>query len=156
LEIAGDARDAGRKTWTPQLRSLIEKVEGEMLNAAVYLRRPQTDAETVAIETEIIELLSNCVAAACGSSGGAAAMMESLGIRTGKGRKPGSGTGRSGGGSTAGGTTDAANTATGGGPAGATPDPRSVDKAGGAVGEDLPEEFRDFLEAYFRGLEDRR
>ena len=58
-----------RRVRNKKLKRLLEKIDGEMLNAEVYLKRPQTDSGTVAIETEIIELITSSIT----QSGGGAA-----------------------------------------------------------------------------------
>lgn len=131
---------------SPQLAALLEQVNAAMGDAAQLLYKPQTDGETIAAETEVIELLS----AACegaggggGSSGIMAMLMQMLGM----------GAGTSGGGSTQGGTTDQPATGTQGATAGAQPDPRHVDKATGRSEAALPAEFREALEGYFETME---
>jgi len=153
-EITGDVRALEGKGTSSELRRLVEVVSGEMMNAAVFLRRPQTDAATVAIETTIIELLSNDASAGDGSGGSGMAMKMLMGMGKKGGR--GSGAGKRGGGSTAGGTTDKSNVATGAGGAGEAPEARNVDKAGGAVGAEWPEEFKEALEGYFKALEEEK
>ncbi len=142
-ELAHETRPLERKANNADLRRLIEKVGGEMMNAGMYLRRPQTDGETVAIETEIIELLSNCIGECSGQSSAATRMLQSLGMAS-----------RRGGGSNAGGTTDLPSTGVEGSAAGTTPDERDVEKAGRLDFSDLPEEFREELKAYYEAVEE--
>ena len=138
----GFPRPLEQKASNTKLRLFVEKIGGEMMNARVYLMRPQTDSATVAIETEIIELLSASIQAAGGGGGGMAAMlMQAMGM------------GGAGGGSNAGGTTDVAATDPSGAADDGTNDQRDVEKTGGRPRE-LPAEFRDVLEAYFRAVEE--
>ncbi|MFT5239321.1 MAG: hypothetical protein ACI9OU_000974 [Candidatus Promineifilaceae bacterium] len=149
-EIAAKTRPLERRVKNPKLRQLIEKLGGEMMNASMLLQRPQTDTETVAIETEIIELLSNSIDSASGSQSSAAAkkMMAQMGEGEpkpgpGGGSKPGPGGGSGGGRSEGEGgpqtTVDNAG--------------RNVERSTGLTHE-TPQEFKDVLEAYFRALED--
>lgn len=148
-ELARDIRPLERKARMEDLRRLIEKVGGEMMNAGMFLRRPQTDSETIAIETEIIELLSAGMESCSGKSGSAA---QKLAMAMGMGKK-GMGAGRTGGGSTAGGATDKANVDGGGNASGTDADKRDVEKTGGLNPEDVSEEFKELVESYFNSLE---
>ena len=150
-ELAADIRPLERKVRDPKLRRLVEKVGGEMMNAGMFLRKPQTDATTIAIETEIIELLANSVSAAAGACGGMAqGLMQAMGMQTGMG----SGAGPKGGGSSAGGSADGASPAVAGGADHDGLGERHVEKVGGVDRGELPEEFRELLEAYFNALEE--
>ncbi len=141
-ELARDIRPLERKVSSARARKLIEKVGGEMMNAGMYLRKPQTDKQTVAIETVIIELLANAIQATSGQSSAAAqSLMAAAGMSS------------SGGGSTAGGTTDQANQSMGGDADGGVGDGRNVDRAIGVDRSSWPAEFRDALEGYFNSLE---
>ncbi len=148
-DIADDMRPLERIAQNRKLRNLIDKVVGEMVNARMYLARPQTGATTIAIETEIIELLSNSIKQASGNCSQAqmAALQMMLGMS--------SSAGASGGGSNAGGASNAANiegTAT---TAEIEPESRDVDKASGRNPDEFPREYRDLLEAYFRAVEEQ-
>lgn len=153
-DIADGTRPFERKAIAKPLQRLVEKVSGEMMNAVMYLQRPQTDRETIAIENGIIELLSSSIDEACsqckgGRSGAAGAMLAMAmgkGVGKGSGRKPGQG-------SMAGGTTDKANLAAKGGSDGNTSGQRDVEKGGGIDTGNVPEEFREALESYYRALE---
>lgn len=146
--VARDIRPLERKARNKKLRLLVEKVGGEMMNAAMYLRKPQTDATTIAIETEIIELLSACISSCEGQCGGLAQMlMQAMGMQ----QSMGSGAG-GGGGSMAGGTTLDPNKRSSGDMDGVGHGDREVEKGGGMDTSLLPEEFRDAMEAYFNAL----
>jgi hypothetical protein len=153
-DLASDVRPLERRAKDPEVRRLVEKVNGEMMNAGMFLRKPQTDAATVAIETEIIELLSDSISQSA-SQGGAQAMAMAMAMG-GMKRGRGAGAGRTGGGSTAGGTTDRPNLPVSGNTTGEGDGARPVDKTGGMDVSSWPEEFRDALESYFRGLEEGR
>lgn len=153
-DIADCTRPLERKAVANPLRRLVEKVGGEMMNAAMYLQRPQTDQETVAIENEIIELLSNSIELSCsecegggkGAGSGMLALARGKGMGKGAGRNPGQG-------SMAGGTTDKTNIKAGGASNGTSPGQREVEKGGGLDAGNAPEEFREALESYYRALE---
>jgi hypothetical protein len=152
-ELANDTAVLERKARNPDLKKLLEKIDGEMMNASVYLRRPQTDAATIAIETEIIELLSAAISSSsCQGSqcqGAMLALMKAMGMR-------GAGTGKNGGGSMAGGTTEKPNINTGG-TTGETPvEKRPTTTTGGADTSDWPTEYKDLLDAYFNSLEEHK
>jgi len=152
-ELADDMRPLERKVRQGRLRTLIQKVGGEMTNAGMYLNKPQTDSATIAIQTEIIELLSASMSACMGQGGGMARMlMQSMGMSMGMG----AGAGPAGGGSSAGGTTARPNRAAAGTPAGGPAEAREVEKVGGRHSSDVPAEFRDLLDAYYDALEENR
>lgn len=141
-ELAADIRPLERRARNQKLKLLLEKVGGEMMNASVELRRPKTDTGTIAIETEIIELLSQSIQSACGSAGSCGQMMmQSMGMSS------------AGGGSSAGGTTDDMNTEGSGNSSGENADDRTVRKGSGLYSSGLPEEFKEALEAYFEAVE---
>jgi hypothetical protein len=128
-----------------QIAQLLDQVNAAMGDASQLLYKPQTDGETIAAETEVIELLSSaCQGAGGGSSSSLmAALMQMLGM----------GAGATGGGSLQGGTTEHETTSANGSATGAPPEARHVEKAGGHSGSTLPAEFRDALEAYFDAVE---
>ncbi len=140
-ELDSATLDLQRKVKNKKLKQLLEKIDGEMLNAEVHLKRPQTDADTVAIQTEIIELLSMGVNQSSGGQMGGMSMMLMQMMGMGQG-----------GGSYAGGTTDQDNLAFKGEDSEQEFESRTVDTAGGAV-EEWSEEFKDALDAYYRALE---
>jgi len=133
--IASDTRDLGASVGNPTLRQLLGIVLADMAEAETMLCRPQTDAETVAVETEIIELLSQCMSSCAGSACMSLAQMAGM-----------SG-GPSGGGSLAGGAAGETEAARGAA-SGAADDPRAVEGTGGNRPEAVPREFREVLEAY--------
>ena len=149
-ELAADILSLERKVRDEKLLRFIGKVGGEMLNAGMFLRKPQTDSITIAIETEIIELLSNSISSSaegCGSMG--QMLMQSMGMQPGQG----AGAGPKGGGSSAGGIPEGANANVTGSTDHADAEGREIEKSGGMNRLDLPVEFRDLLEAYFNALE---
>jgi len=150
-DISRDTRPLERKARNQQLKRFIEKIDGEMMNASMFLRKPQTDSATIAIQTEIIELLSSSISA-CQSQGGGSGALGMMLMRA-MGMQMGSGAGSNGGGSNAGGTTENPNTVSATGSGEERSDPRNVEKTGGTDPAVFPEEFRDILQEYFKALE---
>jgi hypothetical protein len=132
-----------RLASTEDLRRLIDKVSGEMLNVEVYLRRPQTDSGTIAIETEIIELLAAALESAQQSAqqsaGMMAGLMQMLGI--------------SGGGFTGGQNGLNGRGAGAGASVGTTGDTHGVEKSSGIVPGAIPVEFRDAVKGYLDAIQ---
>ena len=141
-DLAKLARPLERRVKSDKVRAFVEKIGGEMMNAGMYLRRPQTDSSTIAIETEIIEL----IAAALNASSSQSSAQQSVMMGMAMGQQEGQG-------SNAGGTTDRGNLKSAGDAAGPGGEGREIDKAGGFGGGELPTEFRDMIEAYFKGVE---
>jgi len=141
-DLAKQARPLARRVKSDKVRAFVEKIGGEMMNAGMYLRRPQTDSSTIAIETEIIEL----IAAALNASSSQSSAQQSVMMGMAMGQQEGQG-------SNAGGTTDRGNLKSAGDAAGPGGEGREIDKAGGFGGGELPTEFRDMIEAYFKGVE---
>jgi hypothetical protein len=131
----------------PPVKALIQKIGGEMMNAGMQLRRPKTGSETVAIETEIIEMLTGACRSCSSDSSSAAMLMAMLGM------SPAGGMGMSPGGNPSGGETSGG-AETAGGPAdGEAGDARKTDRSAGIDPSAFPDEFRDALEGYFNALE---
>jgi hypothetical protein len=126
-----------------KIAHLLDQVTEAMGDASRLLYKPQTDGETVAAETEVIELLSSSCRGAGAGSGLMAALMQMLGMNAGS----------TGGGSMAGGTTEHEATSATGSATGAPTETRHVEKAGGRGDGNLPAEFRHALEAYFDAVE---
>lgn len=150
-EIAKDVRGVERLSRIPEVRTLAETVVGEMMNASMYLRRPQTDGATIAIETAIIEMLSSAESSCAGSckGSGMAMLMPMLGMAR--------GASAGGGGGNPSPYASNAQNAAGGGNAngGGAGEARTVERAAGRTGEALPREFRDAIEAYFNAVENQ-
>ena len=79
LNLAADVRELESRILDPRALRFVEKIDGEMMNAGVRLRTPDTGKNTIAIQTEIIELLSQSIQQTA-SSGSAAQqqMMQQL------------------------------------------------------------------------------
>ncbi|MDP7397195.1 MAG: hypothetical protein QF541_10020 [Lentisphaeria bacterium] len=153
LELLADINVMTADAWSPLLYDLLEEVAHAMDDAGELLERPQTDSETIAAETEVIELLTR----ACGScqsqcNSAAAGMLAQMmaQLAKGRGKKPGQG-------SVAGGESNFAGDAQVDGQpaAGAVGEARSVEKTSGRIDPaTVPEEFREAVEQYFRAMEE--
>jgi hypothetical protein len=142
-----------KKVPIPQLVMLMMQARGAMKDAEALLRKPDTGRDTVAAETEVIELLSGVMsqmAQQAGGGGGGAGMMAMLM------QMMGLGAGQTPGGSMAGGTTGRLNIPGGGPSKGEKGEERGGPKDAGRVLEQVPPEFRDAVEAYFRKVDTLR
>jgi hypothetical protein len=154
--LQNDLDKLNAKVQCAQVNELLGQASRAMADAAGLLAKPQTDVETVAAETAVIELLtSSCSSCSSQMSGSSVAlanqMMQMMGLSIGQsvGSSPG-------GGSNAGGTTSMATDGAGGGDSrgGAVSDRTPERHSGKFFKRDLPVEFRDALEAYYRALEE--
>ena len=129
-----------------QLLNYAGKVMDEVV---AMLRKPQTDGSVIAAETEIIELLSGAFQqssqqAGASSSGMMAMLMQMLM------QQKGVGAGKTPGQSSMGGSTDAQNMKFND-PGFNKEDPnRTTDKTQGTTTAEIPEEFKNAIEAYFK------
>ena len=134
-----------------ELGPLLDKVQDLMGEVAGDLQKPKTDSETVSIEGAVIELLVPPDKKGGKQSQSMAQMqkrMQQMMQQMSKARTAGR---------------NASKNASGlaginaQGPGGVKTNARTVEKSAGAanVGE-LPEEFRDALQSYFQGLEERK
>ncbi len=137
----------------PGVRRLLDQAGKAMDDAERLLALPQTDGQTVAAETEVIELLSagcsQCAGAMGAQSAAMAALMRQLMQQMGLGSSAGS----AGGGSGAGGGSDTGQGKVAGEGIGGNRDPRATDKAAGLSLEQVPMEFREAMKAYFYEVE---
>jgi hypothetical protein len=116
--------------------------------AAGLLARPETGADTVGIQTVIIEAIA---ASLQSRPGGGQGGTPSEGP-PGEGEGEGEGEGRTGGGSTAGGTSVGVGPHTG--PGGGAEGEGAVERGGGADPATWPEEYRDAIRRYYETVED--
>lgn len=157
-ELSADVQQLIVEQTIPTVIELLSKVEDIMDEATDRLIEVDTGGETIAAQTEIIELIHAAAkekqSQGGGKSGGA--MMDMLermmgkkpeGDQKSKGNQPGD---QSGQGQT--GLSDTGNEATSG-DAGGTGEVRRVPKAAGGTSPALPEEFRKAFDAYNRGAE---
>ncbi len=161
-ELSADVQQLTIEQTVPKVIELLNEVEDMMDEATDHLAEAETGGKTIAAQTEVIEKIHEAAKAkqqqsGSGASGGAMMdMMERM-----MGKEPGGkakGKGKGGGPSEQGGTegqtgdSDSANTTTNG-EVGGKLEVRTVPKAGGSAGRNLPEEFNRALDAYNRGAE---
>jgi hypothetical protein len=142
-DLAQDLLRLERLASNDKLGQLVEKISGEMLNVKTMLRKPQTDSETVSVQTEIIELLGTAMASAAQSAGAAASasMMQMLGITA------------AGGGSNKGGEGNITGDVASEGTRGRARDGRDVERSGGQINANVPREFKDAMEGYLNAVD---
>jgi hypothetical protein len=159
-ELSADVQQLVIEQTVPKVIELLTEVEGIMDETTDYLVEEDTDGETIAAQTEIIEKIHEAAKekqkqGGQGQAGGAMMdMMERMmGKKEGEGQgegKEGKGAGDKGGkGQT--GESDQANSEDAGN-AGGKVEERKVPKAAGQAGKSLPSEFQKALDAYNRGL----
>lgn len=157
--LAADVQQLTVEQTIPQVIDLLKKVEEIMDESTDKLAESDTGGATLAAQTEVIEKIHAAAQEKQkqqGSGKSGSAMMEMMermmgkkpdGDGKGKGEKPGD---KSGQGKT--GPSDTANDGVAGQGNGKT-EARRVPKAGGSAGRVLPEEFRNALDAYNRGVQ---
>ncbi len=138
------------KVGCPQVRRLLDRAGKAMHDAEELLRTPDTGSRTIAAETEVIELLTAGGQSYCKQCGaGASAAMQMLLAML----MQGSGSGSSGGGSMAGGTTDAPNVDLDGTHYSTDDKKESEPKNAGKSLENVPAEYREMLNSYYKKLD---
>jgi hypothetical protein len=162
-ELSADVQQLVIEQTAPKVIELLNGVENIMDEATERLAEADTGGETIAAQTEIIELIHAAAKekqsqGGGGKSGGAMMdMMERM-----MGKKPGAGPNGKGNGEKASdtgsngqtGLSDTGNEATNG-QGGGNNETRRVPKAAGATSAALPEEFRKAFDAYNRGAEEK-
>lgn len=159
-ELSADVQQLVIEQTAPKVIELLNGVENIMDEATERLAEADTGGETIAAQTEIIELIHAAAKekqsqGGGGKSGGAMMdMMERMmGKKPGGEPKPGNQPGdQAGKGQT--GESDTGNEATNGQDSGNS-ETRRVPKAAGATSAALPEEFRKAFDAYNRGAEEK-
>jgi hypothetical protein len=140
-----------------RLSPLWEAVDKAMADTIVLLRKPSTGGDTIAAQTEVIEILGKLFDEASKSGGGgggqASAQQMAQMMGQGGGGSGGGGQGGSGGGNPNGGGTSQASGRAGGRGNGTGAEDRRLDHAGGRDTASLPVEFRDALEGYYNAAE---
>ncbi|MDW8343945.1 MAG: hypothetical protein RMM51_05575 [Verrucomicrobiae bacterium] len=146
--LADDVEKLLDPTYPPELLALLGRVVEAMRDAEELLARPETGIETIAAQTEVIELLTASSRQASGgqSSSGSLAMLMQMLMGGGGGAMGGGNPGTSGFDGTAG--------SVDGRVGGATGDPRTVERATGRDVSRYPAEFREVLERYFEAVEE--
>jgi hypothetical protein len=145
-QISEDTKALKEKTQIAQAAQAIEKLGNEMDNAGLMLRKPQTDGETIAVETGIIEAIAAMMQANKSSSQAQGDMAALQAMMQQMGQKPG--------GNTSGGDPDHDTQKFGGPGAGQGDAARRVRQSGGADAANLPLEYRDLMQDYFRAADD--
>jgi hypothetical protein len=160
--LAADVQQLAIEQTVSEVIELLNEVETIMDETTDRLFTPDTGGETIAAQTEIIEKIHDAAKEKQKQQGGGGeaggAMLDMMERMMGKepGQKPGENGAQPGqeGGTGMTGESDAANEATG--PAGEQKvEPRKVPKAAGVAGRAFPEEFRQALDAYNRGAEEK-
>ncbi len=145
-QISEDTKALKEKTQIGQVAQAIEQLGNEMDNAGLMLRKPQTDGETIAVETGIIEAIAAMMQANKSSSQAQGDMAALQAMMQQMGQKPG--------GNTSGGDPDHDTQKFGGPGAGHGDAARRVRQSGGADAASLPLEYRDLMQDYFRAADD--
>ncbi|MCX7006696.1 MAG: hypothetical protein NTY53_05510, partial [Kiritimatiellaeota bacterium] len=146
-QIADDTRALKEKTKLPQVAKAVEQLSGAMDDTGLMLRKPQTDSETIASETVVIEAIAAMMQANKSSSSSSSPMdAEAIAAMMQAGKKPG--------GNTSGGNPDRETQRFGGPGTGNIGDPRRVRQRGGMDAASLPVEYRDVMQDYFRAADD--
>lgn len=160
-ELSADVQQLTIEQTVPKVIELLSEVEDMMDEATDQLAEAETGGATIAAQTEVIEKIHEAAKAKqqqSGSGASGSAMMDMMermmGMKPG-GEKEGEGKGegeseKGGKGQT--GDSDSANSTTNG-EVGGELEARTVPKASGTAGRNLPEEFNKALDAYNRGAE---
>lgn len=160
-ELSADVQQLTIEQTVPKVIELLSQVEDMMDEATDQLAEAETGGRTIAAQTEVIEKIHEAAKARQQRGGGGAsgsAMMDMMERMMGKdpdGEQKGKGKGegqaeKGGQGQT--GNSDTANSTTSG-EVGGKLEVRTVPKASGTAGRNLPEEFNRALDAYNRGAE---
>ncbi|HUF61624.1 MAG TPA: hypothetical protein VMN36_06080 [Verrucomicrobiales bacterium] len=147
--VGKDIHDLMEAYPIPMLHQILGQADRAVADATGLLNRPDTGGETVAAETEVIEILANASQSCCGAgaSAGMMAMMQMM---------MGMSVGQSPGGNPGGGLSDRANDDVAGDAEGGRAEDRSVQKASGRSLSEFPAEFREALGKYFEAVEQIR
>lgn len=163
-ELSADVQQLTIEETVPQVIELLEEVEAIMDEATDWLMETDTGGRTIAAQTEIIEKIHAAAKErqkqnGSGQAGGA--MMDMMERMMGKEpgqQEPQAGQGEpggdSGGPANKSGESDTANENVTGDP-NEQSEKRRVPKAAGTAGKALPAEFRNALDAYNRGAEQK-
>ena len=145
-QIADDTRALKEKTQSPQVAKAVEQLSGAMDETSLLLRKPQTDAVTIASETVVVEAIAAMMEA--NKSSAPAAPMDAAAVAAlmQAAKQPG--------GNTAGGNPDRETQRFGGPGTGNGGDPRRIRQSGGVDAASLPVEYRDVMQDYFRAADD--
>lgn len=162
-EMAAGLQALENRVKKDETKQLVSIAAGQMMNAGVNLRRSVTSQDTIAIQTEVIELLAQALDQSMGggeqeSSGGpqqnSAAMMQAImQMMAGSSSAPGGLPGMQGGEGSTGGGDPGRGDISGDSRAGSG---RSGDggKAGAADPEHWPGRYRGMMDSYFQAMEE--
>jgi hypothetical protein len=160
-ELSADVMQLTLEQTVPKVIELLEEVEEAMDDASYRLEEHDTGGETIAAQTDVIEKIyeaakerqKSCKSGSC--SGAMMDMMQRMMGKTPDGDKPGQKGDKPGdqGGEGMTGDSDAANEKTAGDPDNRREE-RTLKKAAGTAGREIPSEFREAFEAFNRGSED--
>jgi hypothetical protein len=145
-QIADDTRALKEKTQLPQVAKAVEQLSGVMDETGLLLRKPQTDAVTIASETVVVEAIAAMMQANKSSAPAAPMDAAALAALMQAAKQPG--------GNTAGGNPDRETQRFGGPGTGNSGDPRRIRQSGGVDAASLPVEYRDVMQDYFRAADD--
>jgi hypothetical protein len=161
-QIQQDLHKIQTENPVPAIEFPLQQTAESMEHVQNLLDKPQTDRQTQTVQTETISHLSDAINlineqqqrrnnrnSSQASAEEMAFLMQMMALQA-SGRSMNANP--AGGGSQAGGTTDRTATPMLGDPSGQRGEERTVRRASGAV-ENLPTEFREALEDYFRGVE---
>lgn len=157
-ELSADVQQLTIEQTVPKVIELLSEVEDMMDEATDQLAEAETGGQTIAAQTEVIEKIHEAAKAKqqqSGSGASGSAMMDMMERMMGKepdGKKKGKGKASDIGSNGQTGDSDSANTTTNG-EVGGKLEVRTVPKASGSAGRNLPEEFNRALDAYNRGAE---
>ena len=160
-ELSADAQQLALEQTVEKVIELLEEVEEAMDDASYRLEEHDTGGETIAAQTDVIEKIYEAAKAKqqqCSAGSCSGAMLEMMGNMMGKGDK-GDKPGKKGekpgdqGGEGMTGDSDAANERSAGDPDGRREE-RTLKKASGTAGRNVPAEFREAFEAFNRGSEE--
>jgi len=164
-ELSADVQQLVAEQTIPQVIQLFTEAKNIMDEATERLDKADTGGETLAAQTQVIEIIHSATKAkqqqsGNGQSKSGSAMMDMMERmmgkadkqgKEGKEGKPGDKQGKG-----QGGISDTTNGGAAGGADGGKSEARRVPKAAGTAGAaslEIPEEFRKALDAYNRGLE---
>lgn len=160
-ELSADVQQLALEQTVEKVIKLLEEVEEAMDDASYRLEEHDTGGETIAAQTDVIEKIyeaakerqKSCSSDSC--SGAMLDMMQNMMGKGGKGDKPGKTGEQPGeqGGEGQTGESDAANDPNAGDPDDRREE-RTLKKASGTAGRNVPAEFRKAFEAFNRGSED--
>ncbi len=134
----------------PELQARLRAAAAAINDASELLQRPETGGETIAAETEVIELLANAARSSGQASGNSKTVqaLEEMLVQMELGNSPG--------GNASGGRSALASANAEGATGQDKPEERRIENTRGFAGGDFPEEFREALGYFFEQREELR